>query len=98
MTQLLKPTLDIKAIFVPSCDQPGYSSHRFECGHRRLSPDPSAFIKYRCGIPPSRAELKRICFPSGAQVAPQLLCLSLVRLVLPEPSAFMIQISLASKI
>src|SRR6266568_1844451 len=97
MTQLLKPSLDIKAIFVPSGDQPGYSSHRFEFGHRRLSPEPFEFIRYRCGIPPSRMELKRMCFPSGAQVAPQLLCLSFVKLVFCEPSACMIQMSLASK-
>src|SRR6266704_4373753 len=98
MTQLLKPTLDEKAIFVPSGDQLGYSSHRFECGHRRLSPEPSGFIRYKCGIPPSRVELKRMCFPSGAQVALQLICLSFVRLVCCEPSACMIQMSLASKI
>src|SRR6266704_6984946 len=97
MTHWLCPTVDIKAIFVPSCDQPGYSSHRFECGHRSLSPEPSGFIRYRCGITPSRVELKRMCFPSGAQVAPQLLCLSFVRLVCCEPSACMIQMSLASK-
>src|SRR6266849_5575720 len=96
MTHWLCPTLDIKAIFVPSGDQAGYSSHRVECGHRRLSPEPSGFIRYRCGIPPSRAELKRMCFPSGAQLAPQLLCLSFVRLLFSEPSAFMIQMSLAS--
>src|SRR5437764_14125903 len=96
MTQLLVPTLDIKAIFIPSGDQSGYSSHRVECGHRRLSPEPSGFITYRCGVPPSRAELKRICLPSGDQVAPQLDCLSLVRFFCPEPSAFVIQMSLAS--
>src|SRR6266566_9101396 len=97
MTHWLVPTLDIKAIFVPSGDQSAYSSHRFACGHRRLSPEPSGFIRYSCGLTPSRAELKRMCFPSGAQVAPQLLCLSFVRLVCCEPSAFMIQMSLASK-
>src|SRR5947209_4802166 len=37
-----------------------------------------------------------MCFPSGDQVAPQLDCLSLVRLAWPEPSACMIQMSLAS--
>src|SRR5215467_4503640 len=97
MTHALNPTLDMKAIFVPSGDQSGYSSHRFECGQRRLSPEPLGFIRYSCGIPPSRAELKRMCFPSGDQVAPQLLCLSFVKLVCCEPSAFMIQMSLASK-
>src|SRR6266568_2468466 len=96
MTQLLVTTLEIKAIFLPSGDQPGYSSHRLECGQRRLSPEPSGFMMYRCGLPPSRAELKRMCFPSGDQVAPQLDCLSLVRLAWPEPSACMIQMSLAS--
>src|SRR5436309_11251829 len=96
MTHWLVPTLDIKAIFVPSGDQSAYSSHRFECGHRRLSREPSGFIRYSWGLP-SRAELKRMCFPSGAQLAPQLLCLFFVRLVFSEPSAFMSQISLASK-
>src|SRR5437764_12986105 len=37
-----------------------------------------------------------MCFPSGDQVAPQLDCLSFVRLAWPEPSACMIQMSLAS--
>src|SRR5437764_15407453 len=96
MTHALVATLDIKAIFVPSGDQSAYSSHRLECGHRRLSPEPFGFIRYTWGIP-LRAELKRMCFPSGAQLAPQLLCLFFVRLVFPEPSAFMSQISLASK-
>src|SRR5690242_15412094 len=99
MTHALNPTLDMKAIFVPSGDQSGYSSHRVEFGQRRLSPEPSAFIRYRRGTPPpSRTELKRMCFPSGAQVAPQLLCRSFVRLVCCEPSACMIQMSLASNV
>src|SRR5438270_419676 len=70
------------------------------------SPKPYVSLSLVCALPSEfiiqfspllgRLRRKRMCLPSGDQVAPQLPCLSLVRLVFPEPSAFMIQMSLNS--